>query len=81
LKIYTNKWCSRENAEKTALNKWKEKVFEIIDKRISFYSSNPHLLPPKPKFSYRHLKRGLQEFHSKYVFVPADKASNNIIII
>ena len=27
------------------------------------------------------MKKGLHDFHSKYVFVPADKASNNVIIV
>ena len=44
-----------------------------MDKRINFYSQNTNLLPPKPKSSFRHLKQGIQEFHRKYVLVPADK--------
>ena len=78
---FSNKWCKREHAEQTALIDWKKKVFEIVDKRIAFYTSNTHLLPPKPRLSYRHLKKEIQDFHSKFVFVPADKASNNVIII
>ena len=34
----------------------------MIDTRISFYSRNTHLLPPKPSSSFRHLKRGIQDF-------------------
>ena len=59
----------------------KKNIFDIIETRIKFYNSNTHLLPPKPKFTYRHLKREIQSFHSKFVLVPADKASNNVIII
>ena len=78
---YSVKWCNREHAEQNSLTDWKKRVFEIVDTRIAFYKSNTHLLPPKPRLSYRHLKKAIQEFHSKFVFVPADKASNNIIII
>ena len=46
-----------------------------MDKRIKFYSHNTSLLPPKSKSSFRHLKQGIQEFHRKYVLVPADKAA------
>ena len=49
-------------------------IFKItidIDTRISFYSHNTHLLPPKPKTSFRHLKRGIHDFHMNYVLVPA----------
>ena len=55
--------------------------FKIIDTPISFYSHNTHLLPPKPKSSFRHLKRGIQDFHMNYVLVPADKAANNVVAV
>ena len=52
-----------------------------MDKRIKFYSNNTNMLPLKPKSSFRHLKQGIQEFHRKYVLVPADKAANNIVVV
>ena len=51
-----------------------------MDKRIKFYSQNTNLLPPKPKSSFRHLKQGIQEFHIKYVLVPADKADKVVVV-
>ena len=63
------------------LNNWKLNIFQVIDKRISFYSNNHDLLPPKPKFSFCYLKQGIQEFHMKYVLDPADKAANNVVVI
>ena len=59
----------------------KSLIFKIIDPRISFYSRNSHLLPPKPKSSFRHLKRGIQDFHMNHVLVPADKAANNVVVV
>ena len=56
-----------------ALKEWKIIILKNIDTRISFYSRNTHLLPPKPKISFCHLKRGIQDFHMNYVLVPADK--------
>ena len=56
-------------------------IFKIIDRRISFYSQNTNMLPRKPKFSYHYLKSGTQEFHRKYVLVPADKAANNVVVV
>ena len=49
--------------------------------RISFYCNNLDLLPPKPKFTFRHLKKGFQEFHRKFVLAPADKAANNVVVV
>ena len=57
------------------MKEWKQSSFNIVDKRIKFYSQNTNLLPPKPKSSFRHLRQGIQEFHRKYVLVPADKAA------
>ena len=39
------------------------------------------MLPCKPKISYRYLKSGIEEFHRKYVLVPADKAANNVVVV
>ena len=64
-----------------ALKELKLSTFNIVDKRIQFYSHNTDVLPPKPKSSFRHLATGIQEFHRKYVLVPADKAANNIVVV
>ena len=63
------------------MKEWKLSIFSIVDKRIKFYSQNTNLLPSKPRSSFRHLKQGIQEFHSKYALVPADKAANNVVVV
>ena len=81
LNDFSNRWCKRENVEPDALKEWNINIFKIIDTHISFYSRNTHLLPPKPKSSFRHLKRSIQDFHMNYVLVPADKAANNVVVV
>ena len=54
---------------------------KIIYTLISFYSHNAHILPPKPKSSFHHLKRGIQDFHMNYFWVPADKVANNVVVV
>ena len=81
LNDFGNRWCKRESVEDNALKEWKRSIFTIVDKRIKFYSQNTYLLPPKRKSSFRHLKQGIQEFHRKYVLVPADKAANNVVVV
>ena len=71
----------REYVEPDALKEWKVSIFKIVDQRIKFYSQNNHLLPPKPKSTFRHLKQGIQDFHRKYVLVPADKVANNVVVV
>ena len=60
------------------MKEWKLSIFNIAAKRIKFYSQNKNLLP---KSSFTHLKQGIQEFHRKYVLVPADKAANNFVVV
>ena len=81
LNDFSNRWCKWENVEPGALKEWKINIFKIIETRISFYSCNTYILLPKPKSSFRHLKRGIQDFQMNYVLVPADKASNNVVVV
>ena len=60
---------------------WRLTFLRLFILVFSFYSRNTHLLPPKPKFPFHHLKRGFQNFHMKYVLVPADKAANNVVVV
>ena len=81
LNDFCNRWCKREYVVPNALKEWKIDIFKILDQRIKFYSQNINLLPPKPKSTFRHLKLGIQDFHRKYVLLPADKATNNVVIV
>ena len=75
LNDFGNRWCVN------ALKEWKVSIFKIVDQRIKYYSQNTNLLSPKPKSTFRHLKQGIQDFHRKYVLVPADKAANNVVVV
>ena len=78
---FCNGWCKRGHVESNALNSWKLNILKIIDGIISFYCNNLYPLPPKPKFTFRHLKKGIQEFHRRFVLAPADKAANNVVVV
>ena len=62
-----------------ALNTWKINIFKIIDSRISFYCNYLHFLPPK--FTFRNLKKRVQEFQRMFVLGPADKAADNVVVL
>ena len=81
LNDFGNRRCKREYVEPNALKEWKVSIFKIVDQRIKFYSQITNLLPPKPKSTSRHLKQGIQDFHRKYFFVPANKAANNVVVV
>ena len=73
-------WCMREHVECDALKDWELNIIKIIERRISFYSQNTNMLPRKPKISYRYLKSGIEEFHRKYVLVPANKLQTTLLL-
>ena len=52
-----------------------------MGKRIKFYSHKTNLSPPKPKSPFRHLKKCIQEFLRKCVFVLPGKATNNVVVV
>ena len=74
LQEFCNRWCKREDVESHALNSWKLNIFKIIDGRILFYCNSLDFLPPKPKFTFKHWMKGIQEFHRRFVLAPGDKA-------
>ena len=78
---FGGRWCRRENVEPDALKEWKINIFKIIDTRISFYSRNARLLPHEPGSSFCHLKRGVRDFCVGCVWVPADEAASNVVVV
>ena len=81
LQEFCNRWCKQEHVEFYAFNSWKLNIFKIIDGTISFYCNNLDLFLPKPKFLFRNLKKGVQEFHRRYILAPADKTANNVVVV
>ena len=74
-------WCKKEGVGVHALNDCKDEFLRIVDIRIENFTTHPHLYKQPPSRSVKALKRKMEKLHSKYVFAPADKAANNVIII
>ena len=64
-----------------ALNDWKNEFLRIIDIRIDNFTKHPHLFKQPSSRSVKSLKKKMEKLHRKYVFAPADKAANNVVII
>ena len=62
------------------LSSWKEMVKGQVEERISKLKQN-FKQPTGKVLQNVDVKASLSDLHNKYVFVPADKAPNNIIII
>ena len=77
---YALQWAKREMVELSVLSSWKEMVKGQIEERISKLKQN-FKQPTGKVLQNVDVKACLSDLHNKYVFVPADKAPNNIIII
>ena len=77
---YAFQWVKMEIVEVSVLSSWKEMVKGKIEERISKLKLN-FKQPTGKVLQNADVKACLSDLHSKYVFVPADKAPNNVIII
>ena len=77
---YALQWTKREMVELSVLSSWKEMVKGQIEERISKLKQNSKQSTGKV-LQNADVKACLSDLHNKYVFVPEDKAPNNIIII
>ena len=77
------RWASQENAAPVVLNEWSASLMDLVRNRV-------HKLKKLNRFRYSTkksilnkpiIKTYLQQLHDRYVFVPTDKASNNIAVI
>jgi hypothetical protein len=77
------RWASQENAAPVVLNEWSASLMNLVRNRV-------HKLKKLNRFRYSAkksilnkpiIKTYLQQLHDRYVFVPTDKASNNIAVI
>ena len=77
---YALQWARREMVALSVLSSWKEMVKGQIDERISKLKQN-FKQPTGKVLQDADVKACLSDLYSKHVFVPADIAPNNIIII
>ena len=75
-----DQYAKREIVELSVLSSWKEMVKGQIEERISKLTLN-FKQPTGKVLQNADVKACLSDLHCKYVFVPADKAPNNVIII
>ena len=74
------KFPKREIVELSVLSSWEEMVKGQLEERISKLKLN-FKQPTGKVLQNVDVKACLSDLHNKYVFVPADKAPNNITII
>ena len=77
---YARRWAHHEDAEVDSLSEWVKAIRTCIRNRIQklkgSMNNKPISVLEDPTVS-----KYLSDFHEKFVLVPADKASNNIVVI
>ena len=73
-----NKWASTEEQDVSCLNEWKVKVLHDVQNTIKrrYNQKRKTMVLKSPK-----VMSELAELQKKYVFVPTDKAANNIAVV
>mgnify|MGYP007121707522 FL=1 len=79
---YARKWIKREpdEPELDTLSEWIKAIRSCIQRRIQKLRCNMSTRVSNP-FKNPEVVDALSSLHDKYVVVPADKASNNIVFI
>ena len=79
LQSYCKTWIRREGADSKSLDKFKNKFMSIVKLRISHFQNT--FVEYRPHTYINRIKSKLRLLGSRYVFVPADKAANNVVVV
>ena len=77
---YARRWAKKEDVEVDTLSEWVKSVISLLNRRVSVLSrtmSRRH----ESVFDDPDVAAELAEIHEKFVVVPTDKASNNIVFV
>jgi len=77
---YAKTWAKKEKSELSVLDDWVGEIRNIVNSKINKLQKQTKQ-PPDPVLQNPEVKACLHDLHEKYVFAPADKAANNVIII
>ena len=80
LKSYCKNWIKREHVDKKSLDSYFNAIMKIVDIRVNHFEQHFRNNTNNSN-SVSRIQNKLKKFGRKFVFVPADKAANNIIIV
>ena len=77
---YARDWAKQEEVEVDSLSEWIKSIKRLLQRRIYMVCRSINT-KPKSVFENTNIKHHLADLHDKFVLVPADKASNNIVFV
>ena len=78
---YRVNWARRENVDIRVLADWEHEVRTRIKQRILYLRKKHRMIRKRQVLKDNKHSKYIKDFHEQYVLVPADKATNNIIVI
>ena len=81
VRAYKLQWAKKEKVDSRVLNEWECKILETIRTRINRLKTKTKNPRKKHILSDENCKNYLEDFQKHFVLVPADKASNNVLIV
>ena len=77
---YARSWAKQEDVELDTLSEWVKSVKHLLKRRIYMVNRSVNT-KPNSIFDDEIVSRQLADLHDRFVIVPADKASNNVVFI
>ena len=78
---YAKKWAKEANVDRHVLRDGKETVYKFIDEKVASLKQRNISKRKKHVLKSRVNLDNLNKLHDNFVLVPADKASNNVIVV
>ena len=76
---YSKKWPKKECVDDSALSEWVNVIRHLVKRRVYFLLNSMSTRSKSVSYKEIRLRQKLADIHDKYVVVPADKASNNLV--
>ena len=77
---YARRWAKEEEVELDSLSEWIKSIRHLLKRRM-YMAGRSINNKPKSVFSDTDVTEHLADLHNRYVIVPADKASNNVVFV
>ena len=77
---YARRWAKEEEVELDSLSEWIKSIRHLLKRRM-YMAGRSVNNKPKSVFSDTDVTEHLADLHNRYVIVPTDKASNNVVFV
>ena len=81
VRAYKVQWAKKEKVDSRTLDEWECRIIETVQARIDRLKKKGKNQQKKYVLSDLECKQYLEDFQKRFVLVPADKASNNILVV